>query len=420
MKIGIIDAEIIGKNKHRFPNLASMKISSYYKQKGYQVELLLSYEDVDKYDLVYISKVFIKTEIPLENEDKTLKKEDTISDFYKDNEFLKKENIRFGGTGFYYEKAPSLPYEIEHCKPDYNLYDEWIDKCVSNGAKEKEFTYYKDYSIGFLTRGCFRQCEFCVNKVYKKCSKHSNLYEFLDESRKKLCFLDDNFFSCVDWKNILKDIELCGKRFQFKQGLDERLLTKEKIKMMDSWKYDGSFIFAFDNIKDKDIVSKKLNMIYDVCPEWKKQMTFYCFCGFDRDNKYDYDFWLRDIKELFERFFILSKYSANPYVMRHENYKKSPFSHIYDAIAAWTNQPAMYSTFTFDMFCKCRGMKPEGYKKYKRDIIGYLEEFGKKNAPWTYLEDFNNKTNNCFEKEFSTLPFSLAEYGRYKGKYRDE
>lgn len=164
MNVGIIDAEIVGKNKHRFPNLACMKISSFHKKVGDTVTLLLSYDEVEKYDLVYVSKVFIKTEIPCEPEDKTLKKESTIIEFYRDNSFLKKPNIKYGGTGFYYEKAPKLPEEIEHCKPDYHLYDKWVDYCITNGAKEKEFDYYKNYSIGFLTRGCFRQCEFCVNK----------------------------------------------------------------------------------------------------------------------------------------------------------------------------------------------------------------------------------------------------------------
>lgn len=418
MRIGIIDAEIIGKNKHRFPNLVCMKLSSYHKMQGDNVTLLLSYDEVDSYDIVYIFKVFIKTEVPCEPKDKSLKTEQTIVEFYQNNPFLHKPSIKFGGTGFYYEKAPKLPDEIEHCKPDYHLYDEWVKHCIKNGAKPKEFVYYTDYSIGFLTRGCFRQCEFCVNKVYKQCSAHSNLSEFIDNSRPKLCFLDDNFFACPNWKEIIEEVQATGKRFQFKQGLDERLLTPEKIQMMGTWKYDGDFIFAFDNIADKDTIINKLEMLYRVNPKWKKQMKFYCFCGFDREGKYDEAFWLKDIEELFERFFILAKYSAHPYVMRHENYKNSPFYHLYDAIAAWVNQPAIYSKFDFDIFCKCRGMKPEGYKKYKRDIEGYLAEYGKKNAPWTYLEDFNKITNNVFDNIFNILPFSLAEYGKYKGKIK--
>ena len=418
MNIGIIDAEIIGKNKHRFPNLACMKISSYYKLQGHNVDLCLSYEDIERFDKIFISKVFVKTDIPME--DNSIEKTElNCAEYYANNPFLKNPRIEYGGTGFFYEKAPRLSDEIEHCKPDYHLYDEWVKSCIVNGAKLKEFVYYTDYSIGFLTRGCFRQCEFCVNKVYNKCLAHSNLSEFMDVSRPKLCFLDDNFFACANWREIIKEVQGTDKRFQFKQGLDERLLTPEKIRLMETWKYDGNYIFAFDNISDKNTIVNKLNMLYEVAPNWKKQMKFYCFCGFDREGKYDEEFWLKDIKELFERFFIRAKYSAHPYVMRHENYKHSPYYHLYDAIAAWANQPSIYSTFNFDIFCKCRGMKPEGYKKYKRNVDGYLAEYNKKNAPWTYLEDFNNKTNYMFDDIFRVLPFSLAEYGKYKNKYKD-
>lgn len=180
MNIGIIDAEIIGKRKHRFPNLACMKLSSWYKQQGHNVKLCLSYDDVDSFDKVFISKVFVKTEIPME--DKSIEKtESNCADYYKNNNFLKRPNIEYGGTGFFYKKSPKLPPEIEHCMPDYSLYDEWVLYCVSNGANIKEFLYYTDYSIGFLTRGCFRQCQFCVNRTYNKCSAHSPLNEFIDE-----------------------------------------------------------------------------------------------------------------------------------------------------------------------------------------------------------------------------------------------
>lgn len=57
IKVGIIDADIIGRKKHRFPNLACMKLSSYYKSKGNDVVLLTNYDSLDKYDKVFISKV---------------------------------------------------------------------------------------------------------------------------------------------------------------------------------------------------------------------------------------------------------------------------------------------------------------------------------------------------------------------------
>ena len=39
MNIGIIDADLLD-NKARFPNLALMKISSYWKNKGHHTELI--------------------------------------------------------------------------------------------------------------------------------------------------------------------------------------------------------------------------------------------------------------------------------------------------------------------------------------------------------------------------------------------
>ena len=38
MKIGIIDADLIGRHKHRFPNLASEKIAAYWKEQNAEME----------------------------------------------------------------------------------------------------------------------------------------------------------------------------------------------------------------------------------------------------------------------------------------------------------------------------------------------------------------------------------------------
>ena len=88
-KIAIIDADIVGKKKHRFPNLCCMKLSTYYKNLGYEVILKTDYDGLDAFDKVFISKVFTDTEIPGEPEDKSGKNSETISEWYKDNEFLK-------------------------------------------------------------------------------------------------------------------------------------------------------------------------------------------------------------------------------------------------------------------------------------------------------------------------------------------
>ena len=384
--IAIIDADIVGKKKHRFPNLCCMKISAYHKKLGDTVILKTDYNNLDVFDKVYISKVFTDTEIPGEPDDKSQKNCENIAEWYTNNEFLKQPNIEYGGTGFFYDKAPPLPDEIEHIMPDYHLYDEWVQRAIDSGKKRSEFTYYLDYSIGYLTRRCFRGCYYCVNRNYKCAIGASSLSEFMDESRPKLCFLDDNFFGYSKWKELIQPVIESGKRFQFKQGLDERLLTAEKIKEISKWKYDGEMIFAFDNIEDKELIISKLHLIRQTVPNWKRELKFYVFCGCDKSGIYDNDFWHKDIQNLFDRIDILSQFGAKPYVMRFEKVYGSEFSSFYAAVAAWCNQPSIFNTFTFRLFCQCRGMRRNGYKLYKRDIETYLKEIGVKGSEWRAME----------------------------------
>ena len=109
MKVGIVDADLIGRKKHRFPNLVCMKLSAYFKKQCDEVALLTSYDDIDNYDKVFIAKVFTDTPVP---------------DWIKDGVDMDKvevnlpSNIRVGGTGFFFSKAPNLSYEIEHHMPD--------------------------------------------------------------------------------------------------------------------------------------------------------------------------------------------------------------------------------------------------------------------------------------------------------------
>jgi len=82
-----------------------------------------------------------------------------------------------------------------------------------------------------------------VNRNYDHAFVHSPLLEFMDVSRPKICLLDDNFFACLQWKPLLMELKGTGKPFQFKQGLDERLLTEERCAMLFGSRYDGDYIF---------------------------------------------------------------------------------------------------------------------------------------------------------------------------------
>ena len=183
-RIAVIDADLIGRKNHRFPNLSCMKISGYHKAYGDFVTLKIDYDNLDAFHKVYVAKVFTDTPLP----------EAGIF-----GNPLDAPNVIKGGTGFYFDKAQPLSPHIEHATPDYHLYDG-----VCN------FKTYTDYSIGFLTRGCFRHCPFCVNRRSNKVVAHSPLKEFLDPSRPKICLLDDNFFGFDGWKDLLLELKAFG------------------------------------------------------------------------------------------------------------------------------------------------------------------------------------------------------------------
>lgn len=330
MKIGIIDADLLSRKKHRFPNLACMKISAYYKEQGCEVSLLLSYDGIENYDKVFfLSKVFTDTPIPK-----------GITDL---------SWVECGGTGFFYDKAPPLSDEIEHHMPDYHLYDEFVSSLLEIGVKRSELKYYLDFSIGFTTRGCIRGCSFCVNKNYRACLRHSPVEEFLDSDRKYICLLDDNVLSCKDWRSIFDQLNSTGKKFQFKQGMDERLLTDEKCEVIFNSNWIGDYIFAFDNIDDRRLVERKLQLIRkhtNIIPK------FYVFCGYNHEapDTYPTGFWETDIRNVFERIRVLISYQALPYIMRYADYKESPYRGLYDTIARWCNQPSFLKKKSFREF----------------------------------------------------------------------
>ena len=350
MKIGLIDADLLD-NGTRFPNLALMKISSHYKTKNNNVDLLTNYLDVLRYDKVFISKVFTFTELP--------------------SWVLQSKNVKMGGTGFYRDGGANLPEEIEHVKPDYNLYNSFVSK---------KYHDYFNFSIGFTTRGCFRKCEFCVNKKYDKAFRHSSINEFLDQNRKYIYLLDDNILAYSGWENVLNELEKTNKRFQFKQGLDLRLMTDKKAKRFANTNYYGEFIFAFDDIKDKDFIIKKLNL-------WKKYsnkaVKMYVLCGFDKNNNYTNKFFEQDIINTFERIKILMENKSLPYIMRFQDLDtgKKPYIEyghkgIYITMSRWCNQPSFFKKLSFREYCnKAGGSALEYMKKFELENKKIAKEY---------------------------------------------
>jgi hypothetical protein len=424
-RIGLVDADLLC-NGTRHPNLALLKIAGYFRDNGYvrkcvghavkkvsTYELLTNdsnFDELQKLDYIYVSCVFTFT---VDNPPFLL------SYLMKDNKL--KKRIRIGGTGSYANlsveegflekraadmeglekdeflntlknKHGSFGINMRTQRPDYHLYDEFIGIMEMLRSSSSYYKDYKEYSIGFLTRGCFRRCPFCVNKMEHVALPYSKLEDFLDNEiddntgklkRPYIYLWDDNFLANRYWKEMLQSLIDTKRPFQFRQGLDERILAQNKhgeemAKMLASSNYHGDFIFAFDNWFDRKLIVNALKIWKFYCP--KKETKFYLFCGFHQTNT-DIKAFQLDIAELFMRICVLMRYGCLGYIMRHEDYKKSPMPNIYVQIARWCNQPGFYRNLSFWQFCyKNQTYWEEHSLGIKHDRLKTYEEF---------LEDYN-------------------------------
>lgn len=244
--------------------------------------------------------------------------------------------------------------------PYYDLYKKYVNEKIKCGDERKHYSDYSDYSIGFTTRGCFRKCPFCVNKKYDQVRKHSPIEEFLDKSRPYIYLWDDNFLAYPDWEQVLDSLESIGKPFQFRQGLDLRLMTDQKAKRFSNTHYKGDFIFAFDNLKDKKIIVENIQL-------WKRYSSnickFYILCAYESQDE-------KDIENTFERIHILMKYGSLPYIMRYESYKKSRFRGMYIELARWCNQPKFFKKNLLESFA----LQIKNIKKIKILIALHIKQ----------------------------------------------
>jgi len=370
MRIGVIDADLLDKGT-RHPNLALMKISAFNKKKGHSVTLLRSYSGLDSYDKVYISKVFTYTNVP--------------------GGAASLPNVLIGGTGFFDDGGECLPDEIEHHMPDYDLYKDYANDELKQGRNRSALSDYLDYSVGFTTRGCFRKCSFCVNKKYDKAFKHSPVREFYDPTKPYIYLWDDNFLAYEGWESILDDLESTGKPFQFRQGLDIRLMTDRKAARISKARYQGDYIFAFDHLEERELIEEKLKL-------WRRHSArttkLYVLCAYNSHDE-------KDIENTFERIKILMKYGCLPYIMRYGSYKDSPLRTLYIQIARWCNQPQFFKKKSFRQFCEAN----QDYHKSKTTTCSAYQS----------LVDFESAFPEIAEKYFDLRFDEENQYGNDYG-----
>lgn len=381
IKIGLVDADLLnGGTRH--PNLVLLKLAGFLHDNNITFHLIIdANEDITDYDFIYISKVFSFTPDP----PFYLKAKGTINE----------KKFKLGGTGDYaiiknksdfiaarnrdMHQLESDPFlntlknyrggdkangiDMRRQMPYYHLYDKYVEQKIEEGRRPSYFNDYKYYSIGFLTRGCVRHCPFCVNKLENKVVKYSEIDWFLDNEKDEngkllrpyIYLWDDNFLASDRniWEPLLDALIATKRPFQFRQGLDERILAESEdgpiiAEKLSKCKYHGDFIFAFDNWKDRDKIVKALKIWKRYNP--KKSTKFYLFCGYMLKSGNDEQLY-NDIKILFDRIHILMQYGCFGYVMRHADYENHDLSNIYVQIARWCNQPQFYRYMSFWEYC---------------------------------------------------------------------
>ena len=310
----------------KIPNIALMKLSSYYKNKGYLVDLIslfLPYYpgkqkeniiDAKDYEQVFVSIIF-KINKP----------------FIK---VINCDNITYGGVG--YSLTNKLPEEIEQAEKDYSIYPD------------------NKVSIGYITRGCIRNCPFCVVPKKEGMIHQVNTVKNIIK-HKHVIFLDNNILAFKGHIDILKELKKLQVRCDFKQGLDIRLLTPENSKLLSELNYIKEYYFAFDNIKDKDLIEKKHKLFRQYMTiDWNIKMFLYCHPDMDiLTDLVDRIKWCKDNKVL-------------PYIMRDISCWNSDNKNLYTDLAAWCNQPGIFKKMKFSEFMEKRTPNKE---RIKNDLI---------------------------------------------------
>jgi hypothetical protein len=264
--------------KNKYPPLGLMKISTFHKQRGDDIYFV---KGLDKevrgqlWDRIYITTMF---SFHWAETIKTIK--------YYEFSVKDPQNLLIGGpmatlmadeiqkeTGFIpvrgllNEKNKlrlRRDCKVDSMTPDYSILNEINYKYPTSDA------YF-----AYMTRGCVRKCRFCaVPKIepfyveYIPLKKQIQTIKEQYGEKKDLLLLDNNVLASSKFDRIVDEIQEVGfhkgvklnNRFRyvdFNQGIDLRLLTKEKMKRLAELPIYPLRI-AFDHISLKDRYIQKI------------------------------------------------------------------------------------------------------------------------------------------------------------------
>ena len=209
MKIGLYNLE------PAIVNTAMMQVSTYHKLNNDDV---YTYSPLfhDEYDKIYAFSIFDYT-------DKCYVRDDMIT----------------GGTGF--DIKSKLPVEITKCEYDWSLYPD----C--------------DYSILWFSRGCIRNCPFCVVRE-KEGYIHSVEPLNLNPNGEYVKVMDNNFFANPNWNDSVDYLLGLGQKIDM-QGFDIRIFNEDQGEALSQLKHHKAFKFAWDNPRDN--IDDKIELLLD-------------------------------------------------------------------------------------------------------------------------------------------------------------
>jgi len=282
MEIRIVDMD------SKMPNIALMKISQYHKNNGDNVEyynpIIDNQERIDK---LYIAKLF---------------------NFTPDYDYNHPTaEIIKGGTGF--DIKSKLPKEIDEITElDYSMYPQ------------------HEFSMQFYSRGCIRNCPFCVVRQKEGYIKSVEPMR-LNPKGKHIEILDNNFFANPDWKQASEDILRIGQPVSF-HGIDARIMTEENAYYLNKFKHTKQIHIAWDNPKDN--LEPKLREI----TKWIKpyKLMAYVLIGY----------WSTPEEDLY-RVEKLRELKIDPFVMPFN--KSDPYQ---KKFARWANMKAIFKTVKWE------------------------------------------------------------------------
>lgn len=263
--------------KNKYPPLGLMKIAAFHKQRGDEVRFIKGLNKEIKaqmWDRIYMTTLF------------SFYWHETINTTrYYEYSVKDPQNLFIGGP-----MATLMAEEIEKetgYKPVMGLLNEKgklrlpndnkVDSMVPDYSILEEIEYKYPASNAYFahtTRGCIRKCPFCAVPIiepfyteYIPLKKHIKMVNEKYGEKKDLLLLDNNVLASSQFDKIIdeiRDVGFCkgaklnnrNRYVDFNQGIDLRLLTKEKMRRLAELSIKPLRI-AFDHIKlEKEYVKR--------------------------------------------------------------------------------------------------------------------------------------------------------------------